>query len=52
MPPVIDGPWRFVVAAFYDPRMFAEDIAIRCSYQPLGEIRRLTGRFANDAGAL
>ena len=52
MPPVVNRPRRLVVAAFYDPRMFAEDIALGCNDQALGIIRRLTGRFANDAGTL
>lgn len=36
MPPVINRPWWFVVAAFYDPRMFAEDIALGRNDQSLG----------------
>ena len=36
MPPVVNRSRRFVVAAFYDPRMFAEDIALGRNDQPLG----------------
>ena len=34
VPPVVNSPWWFVVAALYDPRMFAEDIALGCNDQP------------------
>lgn len=52
MPPVINRPWWFVVAAFYDPRMFAEDIALGRNDQSLGINPQADGPVRKDAGTL
>ncbi len=40
------------MAALNDPHMFAKNVALGSNDQPLGKIRRLTGRLAKDAGTL
>lgn len=52
MAPVVNRPRRFVVAAFYDPRMFAKDIALGRNDQSLGINPQADGPVRKDAGTL